>query len=75
VTNGSICTFSDIVLYTGNVRTALRLTNELLEILPGHQRAQGNKIYYETTLSKQPSSKRKGEDESEYNEEVSCTFL
>lgn len=34
----------------GNVLTALQMTNELLELLPGHERAMGNKQYYETEM-------------------------
>jgi prolyl 4-hydroxylase len=31
---------------TGNVREALQLTDELLELVPYHQRAMGNRKYY-----------------------------
>ncbi|KAJ8937370.1 hypothetical protein NQ314_011918 [Rhamnusium bicolor] len=48
----------------GNIPLALDLTNKLLEILPTHQRALGNKIYYEDELEKS-FSKRKGDDDSE----------
>lgn len=43
---------------------ALDLTNKLLEIIPTHQRALGNKVYYEEELEKY-SNKKKGDDESE----------
>lgn len=36
----------------GNVESALEMTNELLTILPDHQRARGNKYYYEKELAK-----------------------
>ncbi|XP_059478272.1 prolyl 4-hydroxylase subunit alpha-1 [Neocloeon triangulifer] len=49
----------------GNVRAALRLTDELLEIVPSHQRAQGNKVYYQQALSATPAKQRKGEDGSD----------
>ncbi|KAG8235127.1 hypothetical protein J437_LFUL012323 [Ladona fulva] len=48
----------------GNVRSALQLTNELLEIIPNHQRALGNKVYYEAELQSQRVRQRKGEDGS-----------
>lgn len=31
----------------GNIESALEMTNELLELQPGHERAIGNKLYYE----------------------------
>ncbi|XP_069159184.1 prolyl 4-hydroxylase subunit alpha-1 isoform X1 [Procambarus clarkii] len=45
----------------GNVRQALKLTDELLAEKPNHQRAQGNKVYYEEALQAQYAKKR-GED-------------
>lgn len=36
----------------GDVKSALEMTNELLELIPEHQRAQGNKYYYEKELEK-----------------------
>lgn len=36
----------------GNVESALEMTNELLELVPDHQRAMGNKFYYEKELTK-----------------------
>lgn len=48
----------------GNVRSALQLTNELLEIIPNHQRALGNKVYYEAEIQSQGGRHRKGEDGS-----------
>jgi len=49
----------------GNVPLALDLTNKLLELVPNHPRASGNKIYYESTLQKAERAKKKGDDESE----------
>lgn len=49
----------------GNIHLALDLTNKLLEILPSHSRALGNKVYYEEELQKSSEYKRKGDDESE----------
>lgn len=37
----------------GNVKEALLLTNELLQIVPFHQRALGNKRHYEDVLRKE----------------------
>lgn len=37
----------------GNTVTALRMTNELLELLPDHERAIGNKIYYEKQIAEE----------------------
>lgn len=42
----------------GNIRQALKLTEELLEERPSHQRAQGNKVYYEEVLQQQVTQKR-----------------
>lgn len=36
----------------GNVQSALDMTLELLELTPDHQRARGNKYYYEKELAK-----------------------
>lgn len=49
----------------GNTPLALQLTNELLEIIPTHQRAIGNKAYYEEAIEKIVVDKKKGEDESD----------
>ncbi|GLV45494.1 prolyl-4-hydroxylase-alpha EFB [Carabus blaptoides fortunei] len=48
----------------GNTPLALQLTKELLEIIPTHQRAIGNKAYYEEAIEKIVVEKKKGEDES-----------
>lgn len=47
---------------SGNVALALDLTNKLLDILPTHQRALGNKVYYEDEMQKTNDVKRKGDD-------------
>lgn len=39
------------VFKQGNIRSALDLTNQLLELAPNHERATGNKAYYEKQLS------------------------
>lgn len=46
-----------MVFVSGNIRAALKLTNELLELLPNHERANGNKVFYEKELSKEIESK------------------
>lgn len=49
----------------GHVRHALGLTDELIELRPDHQRALGNKAYYEEVLNKSASTDgRRGEDGS-----------
>lgn len=48
----------------GNVRQALKLTNELLLEKPNHQRAMGNKAYYEEALVEQQAKKRGEEGEA-----------
>ncbi|XP_057378430.1 prolyl 4-hydroxylase subunit alpha-1-like [Daphnia carinata] len=45
----------------GNVKEALQLTHELLKIVPFHQRALGNKKYYEDLLRQQGVIQRRGE--------------
>lgn len=52
----------------GNIKSALEITNELLKLEPDHQRAKGNKNYYEKELDrkKQESPDRllRGDDGS-----------
>lgn len=49
----------------GNVHTALLMTNELLELVPDHERAVGNKVYYEKELEKEAKQKAlRGDDGS-----------
>ncbi|CAL4081924.1 unnamed protein product, partial [Meganyctiphanes norvegica] len=42
----------------GNIRQALKLTDELLLERPNHQRALGNKLYYHEALQKQQEEQR-----------------
>ncbi|GJQ82951.1 hypothetical protein Trydic_g5951 [Trypoxylus dichotomus] len=62
----------------GNTLLALDLTNKLLELVPSHPRAIGNKVYYEDEIAKTEGLKRKGEDEvpqaplEDYNEDKSA---
>ena len=46
----------------GNVREALRLTNQLLHLVPTHERAVGNKVYYENVINKSDKDKMMGDD-------------
>jgi prolyl 4-hydroxylase len=42
------------------------MTNELLELVPDHERAVGNKVYYEKELAKKKLEKKiRGDDGSE----------
>lgn len=50
----------------GDIEKALTMTNELLELVPNHSRARGNKIYYERELArKNLKSHLRGDDGSE----------
>lgn len=50
----------------GDVQAALKMTNELLDMVPDHQRARGNKYYYEKELAKaNEKSVLRGDDGSE----------
>lgn len=53
----------------GNVRQALKLTDELLAERPDHQRALGNKAYYQEALKEQQVKKR-GEDGDAFDVEA-----
>ncbi|XP_043272912.1 prolyl 4-hydroxylase subunit alpha-1 isoform X2 [Venturia canescens] len=46
----------------GNVGRALSMTNELLELVPTHQRALGNRAYYQEEIQKSQTKKKRGED-------------
>lgn len=42
------------------------MTNELLELIPDHERAQGNKLYYEKELKiQEDKQKMRGDDGSD----------
>lgn len=47
----------------GNVRHALKLTNDLLALNPEHQRALGNKVYYEGAIKKTNQGVDRGDDD------------
>jgi len=53
------------VLIPGNVHRALKLTNELLEIVPTHQRALGNKVYYLQDIENALKEHKRGDDGTE----------
>lgn len=40
------------MLRAGNVQSALQMTDELLTIVPTHQRALSNKVYYLDAIEK-----------------------
>lgn len=62
-TKGDILEYLAFSTYMqGNIRRALQMTNELLEIYPNHERARGNKIYYEDALQESKKRKRRGDD-------------
>lgn len=44
--------YISFLILIGNVMSALEMTNELLAIHPNHERAMGNKFYYEKQLEK-----------------------
>ena len=46
----------------GNVRQALKLTHQLLQLSPDHTRAYGNLEYYEKELTQINSNRKKGDD-------------
>ncbi|XP_015115772.1 prolyl 4-hydroxylase subunit alpha-1 [Diachasma alloeum] len=46
----------------GNVARALSMTNELLELVPSHQRALGNRAYYQEEILKSQGQRKLGED-------------
>ncbi|KDR24152.1 prolyl 4-hydroxylase subunit alpha-1 [Zootermopsis nevadensis] len=67
--NNKTTTKSDILEYLafstykeGNVHRALKLTNELLDIVPSHQRALGNKVYYLQDIEKASKEQKRGDD-------------
>lgn len=62
----------------GNVARALSMTNELLELVPTHERALGNRAYYQKEIqSKANQSKKKrgedGQDDTAIPEQVKCS--
>ncbi|KAK9754312.1 2OG-Fe(II) oxygenase superfamily [Popillia japonica] len=56
-----LCVYHKIL---GHVELALHLTNKLLELIPTHEKAIGNKVYYEKIIAKSNSVQRKGDDET-----------
>ncbi|XP_024082714.1 prolyl 4-hydroxylase subunit alpha-2 isoform X2 [Cimex lectularius] len=68
--NRTETTRSDILEYLaystymqGNLQSALEMTNELLEIIPDHPRALGNKAYYKNAIDKGELEKEVQDDE------------
>ena len=62
---GHVQVFVILVLLPGNVHRALKLTNELLEIVPTHQRALGNKVYYLQDIENASKEQKRGDDGTE----------
>ncbi|KAJ1521335.1 hypothetical protein ONE63_003011 [Megalurothrips usitatus] len=67
--NNKTITKADILEYLafstymeGNVHTALEMTDELLTLVPNHNRAIGNRVYYLQDISQRALQKKKGED-------------
>ncbi|XP_066146817.1 prolyl 4-hydroxylase subunit alpha-1 isoform X1 [Euwallacea fornicatus] len=62
----------------GNIAVALDLTNKLLELIPTHSRALGNRVYYEDQLKEQEKVqneiRKKGDDDSEAIETIGVKF-
>ncbi|EDW15488.2 uncharacterized protein Dmoj_GI24860 [Drosophila mojavensis] len=57
----AFCTYKQ-----GNVESALTMTNELLQLLPDHERANGNKKFYEKEIAQlKEKLKVKGDDGSD----------
>lgn len=66
ITKGDILEYLAFSTYMqGNIKRALQMTNELLEIVPNHERAQGNKLYYEDAISQNKHLKKKGDEGDE----------
>lgn len=57
-------TETKLMALAGNVVRALSMTDELLELVPTHQRALGNRAYYQEEIQKRSSESRRkrGED-------------
>ncbi|XP_064638525.1 prolyl 4-hydroxylase subunit alpha-1-like isoform X2 [Lineus longissimus] len=68
----------DYLSYTaaqqGNIKYALKLTNELIEEDPGHIRAQNNKIYYDKLLA-QEAAKNPGREADESHGVINTRYL
>jgi hypothetical protein len=63
------------VLLPGNVHRALKLTNELLEIVPTHQRALGNKVYYLQDIENASKEQKRGDDGMEDVQSDQVSFV
>lgn len=59
----------------GNVKVALQLTNELLQLVPFHKRAQRNKLKYEEMLGLNKNQTKKHIFETTFNETFSTENL
>ena len=59
---------------------ALSMTNELLDMVPAHQRALGNRAYYQEEIQKRTNESRRkrgedGTDDTAVPDQVSVTFF
>lgn len=56
--------YCKFIVSVGNVARALSMTNELLELVPTHERALGNRAYYQKEIQSKASQskKKRGED-------------
>ena len=63
------------MLLPGNVHRALKLTNELLEIVPTHQRALGNKVYYLQDIENASKEQKRGDDGMEDVQSDQVSFV
>jgi prolyl 4-hydroxylase len=80
VARADILEYIGFSYYTkGDIKQALKYTNELLAVQPDHARAVGNKVYYEDALKKAEDSKQKkgddGQDEIVADPEYTVTEM
>lgn len=45
----------NVYIILGNVKDALQMTDELLTFVPGHQRALGNRKFYQAAIDQNAS--------------------
>ncbi|CAD6992267.1 unnamed protein product [Ceratitis capitata] len=60
---GNLMLITTITIQFCNVERALTMTNELLELTPDHERARGNKVFYEKEIAELQAERQvKGDD-------------
>ena len=59
-----LCAFIHLIFCfaLGNVHSALEMTDELLSLVPNHNRAIGNRVYYIQDIAQRGLSQKRGED-------------